>query len=156
MQLMMLLGKDMLLPDGRFDRSKMAQKVFSDPKLLESVNKIVHPAVKRYVNEDIKRLLESENSPDFYVFEAALLLEEGYDELLDDMWYIYTDENERIRRLSESRSMSAVRARSIMASQLPDEVFRERCDIVIDNSKGFYYTENQINFRIEVLRSDKT
>ena len=44
-----LLGTTVLGEDGELDRKKMAELVFSDSKLLEQVNAIVHPAVKTYL-----------------------------------------------------------------------------------------------------------
>lgn len=154
MQLVMLLGKDIVGQYGRINRKLMGERVFSDPALLSSVNKIVHPAVKKHITEEIKSLRESDNSPDFYVLEAALLIEEGYDEILDDLWYIYTDEGERVKRLMASRGMFAPRARSIMRTQLSDEIFRERCTVVIDNSRDPGYAQMQADLRIELLRKE--
>ena len=154
MQLVMLLGKDVLEPDGRINRKKMSSKVFSDPGLRLSVNKIVHPAVKKFITDEIRELSSSEGAPEFYVLEAALLLEEGYDEILDDMWYIYTDTDERMLRLMRTRGMSAGQVMDVMKSQLPDEVFRERCSVVIDNSREPSFSQMQADFRIQILRKE--
>ena len=37
------------------------------------------------------------------VFEAALLLEEHYEEICDELWYIYTEKSVRMQRLKEAR-----------------------------------------------------
>ena len=66
--------------------------------------------------------------------EAALLIEEGYGAICDELWYIYADEDVRRRRLAASRGYSSEKSDSIMKNQLPDEIFRESCQFVIDNS----------------------
>lgn len=38
--------------------------------------------------------------------EAALLIEEHYDEICDELWYIYTTEENRRARLKASRGYS--------------------------------------------------
>ena len=44
-----LLGRDILRADGQIDKPSMAAKIFADPALLEKVNQIIHPAVKKYL-----------------------------------------------------------------------------------------------------------
>ena len=41
-----------------------------------------------------------------FVLEAALLLEDHYDEICHELWYIYTEESVRRIRLKESRGYS--------------------------------------------------
>ncbi len=48
-----LLGIQILNPEGRIDRQKMAARIFGDVELLGKVNAIVHPAVKAYLLEQI-------------------------------------------------------------------------------------------------------
>ena len=65
--------------------------------------------------------------------EAALLIEAGYDADVDELWYIYCDEDERRRRLKASRGYSDEKIDSILKSQLPEDVFRQHADVVINN-----------------------
>ena len=51
-----LLGRDILRADGQIDKPSMAAKIFADPALLEKVNQIIHPAVKKYLAD---RLVEA-------------------------------------------------------------------------------------------------
>ena len=80
-----------------------------------------------------------------FVLEAALLIEEKYDEILDELWYIYTDDAVRAARLMESRGYSEDKIRSIMRQQLSDEEFRAHCRVVIDNSGRPEDTQKQID-----------
>ena len=64
--------------------------------------------------------------------EAALLIEDHYDTLCDEIWYIYAQEDVRRKRLAVSRGYSSAKSDSIMKNQLPDEIFRESCQFVID------------------------
>ena len=70
-----LLGKDILGEDGEIDKNLMAEKIFSDSDLVEKVNSIIHPAVRK----EIERLIKV-NSKDYQIFviEAALLCEADY------------------------------------------------------------------------------
>lgn len=126
-------GEDIFLPQGGLDRGKLASVIFSDDKKRLAMNAIVHPAVKRYVQQTAERE-RAEGKTRLLVLEAALLIEEHYDEICDELWYIYTREEIRQKRLMESRGYSPGKVRQIFASQLGEEVYRAACRVVIDNN----------------------
>ena len=68
------------------------------------------------------------------VLEAALLIEEGYDKICDELWYFYTSEESRKIRLMKNRGYSEEKVRNIFESQLKEEEYRRFCKIVIDNN----------------------
>lgn len=121
------------LPDGRINKPEMARRIFSVPELLDQVNQLVHPAVKTYILDESAREKKA-GRLDFFIVEAALLIEAGYKEHLDELWYIYCDENERRRRLRASRGYSDEKIDNILRSQLSEQEFRDNADVVIDNS----------------------
>ena len=78
------------------------------------------------------------------IVEAALLLEDHYQEFCDTIWYIHTDEEIRIRRLMENRGYTREKSVSIIASQAPETFFRENADYVVVNNGDFAQTRRQI------------
>lgn len=143
-----LLGTEVLNEDGQINRNKMAAMVFDNDELLEEVNNIVHPAVKKYILEQIDKTKKKGNV-DFFFLEAALLIECGYTSIVDEMWYIFARKDIRIKRLKESRNYSDQKIESIMDSQLSEEEFRKNSDFVVDNSNSLEDSINQICKRIE-------
>ena len=135
-------GKNILNPDGTINRSALGQIVFSDPVKLAALNGIMHPAVKMRIREKMEA--ERKKGIKLFVLEAALLLEEDYDQICDEVWFIYADAKVRKRSLRDGRSYTDDKTESIMKRQLTDAVFRERCDVVIDNSNDFSDTCMQI------------
>ena len=135
-------GSEILYKDGRIDRKKLGQIVFSNQEELLVLNGIMHPAVKEEILNRICDAREIGNK--YFLIEAALLLEDGYKQICDEMWYIYTDEITRRFRLKESRAYSDEKIDAIIASQLSEEIFRKECQIVIDNSGDFEDTCYQI------------
>lgn len=134
---------DVFEPGGEIDRLKFAEVLFSDEKKRERLNAIVHPAVKSYV---IERALQARREGvGLLVLEAALLIEEKYDAICDELWYIFTADDNRSRRLKESRGYSEEKIRNIMQSQLPEETFRAHCREVIDNNGTVEETYAQID-----------
>lgn len=132
-QLVELLGEEVLDADGRIDKGKMAARIFADRKLLAEVNEIIHPAVKRYIVKEVEKERKAGRAA-FFFLEAALLIEEGYGQIVDELWYIHADEEIRRRRLKESRGYTDERIDRIFASQLPEEEFRRYCTRVIENN----------------------
>ena len=132
------------LGDGRINNPEMARRIFSEPDLLQKVNDLVHPAVRKYIVDEFKKESEA-GRLDFFVIEAALLIECGYRELVDDMWYIYCDEEERRRRLRSSRGYSDEKIDNILRSQLSEEAFRSNVDVVIDNSGSIEDSCSQVD-----------
>lgn len=149
-ELLALLGEDIAGPDGRIDKGRMAGKIFSDGELLERVNGIIHPAVKRYLLEHLEKARQTGVTELFFV-EAALLIECGYRALADEMWYVYADEETRRKRLRQSRGYSEERIDGIISSQLSEEQFRESCDFVIDNSGTLAESFAQIDRKLEAF-----
>lgn len=142
-KLISLLGEEIIGTDGEINRPKMAEIIFGDDKLLEAVNNIVHPAVEQFIRDRIE-YLRNNDIVDFLFIEAALLIECGYKEIVDEMWYIYASEDVRRKRLKQSRNYSDEKIDSIMESQLSEDKFRAGSDVVIDNSKDMEDTILQI------------
>ena len=143
-------GEGILNADATINRTKLGQIVFADAASLARLNAIMHPAVKEEIRHRIQR--EAEQGTEFFVLEAALLIEENYDEICDELWYIYSSESVRIQRLRESRVYSDEKIRDMMSKQLSEAVFREKCDRVIDNNGMFSVTEEQIQTILEKYR----
>lgn len=126
-------GTEILNKDGQIDRPSLSRIVFGQPEKLQILNAITHPNVKQEIMSRITQFRKEGKVP-FIAVEAALLIEEGYDDLLDALWYVYVDEEIRIQRLKEGRGYSEEKSRSIMQQQLKEETFRNRCSCVIDNN----------------------
>lgn len=136
-------GDDILYEDQTINRGKLGMIVFADNEKLQLLNKIMHPAVKEYIVQWIQR--EKKNKTTYFIVEAALLLEEHYTLICDELWYIYCDESIRRKRLKDSRGYTDEKIDAIIASQLSEQIFRKDCQIVIDNSGDFEDTCYQID-----------
>ena len=142
-------GVSLVEENRPFHRGKLAQVIFSDEDKREQLNAIVHPAVKEYVRAVFKEECEKKQLK-LLVLEAALLIEEKYDEICDELWYIYTSTENRRARLKESRGYPDEKIDSIFASQLKEEEFRSATSVTIDNNGDLEETYQQIE---KALRS---
>ena len=76
------------------------------------------------------------------------MIEDGYLEIVDEMWYIYAREEVRRQRLRTTRNYSDEKIDAIMGSQLKEEEFRKYCNVVIDNSDTLTDAYRQIDEKL--------
>lgn len=143
-QIIEAFGTGFLTEEGRLDRARLADVVFQDQEKLERLNQIVHPQVKEAVRQQVKTCQET-----LVVIEAALLVEAGYREICDELWYVYVPAQERIKRLYEKRGYSEFKSYAIISNQLSDTAFRQNCDFLLDNSRSLAQTRQQIEKRLK-------
>ena len=144
-------GNEILNEDQTIDTKKLAAIAFSNPLETLRLNAITHPNVRVRIEWMIKEIRDKE--PDaLIVIEAALLSEGHLIPLCDDVWYIYTDEQIRIKRIMESRGYSKERCLQTIARQKSDAQFRAECRVVIDNSHSIEETKAQIERQMKKYR----
>ena len=137
-------GDTILNDDRTINRNALGSIVFGDEAKLKQLNEIVHPSVKEYIIDDIERV-RTLGKADYYVIEAALLIQDGYREICDSIWFVYADEQTRIKRLVAGRGKTAKDYEVVMKNQENEDFYRANCDVVIDNSNDFISTQNVIN-----------
>lgn len=130
--------------DGTINRAALGQMVFQDTDRLKQLNEIVHPAVKVWIRNEIEQQKQS-GSCQLFVIEAALLIEDGYTAICDEIWYVYVEESIRIKRLMESRGYTEEKCRAIMKNQSDEAYYRQNTSAWIDNSLSFEDTEKQVD-----------
>ena len=147
-----LFGRQITDEAGNLNRKRIAELIFGDQEKLQQMNKIVHPAVKTYIRRAIAE--EEKAGTPFVFIEAALLIEDHYDEICDELWYIYAAERVRRERLRNDRKYTDERIDGIMENQLSEEEFSEHCDFEVDNSGEFEDTIKQIDRRMSKYESE--
>lgn len=142
-------GNIILDSEGNIDKKILAKIIFSDNKLRLKINSFIHPSVKKEVIKQYEKY-KKENKIDFLFVEAALLIEDNYDKICDEIWYIYVSKENRRKRLKESRHYSDEKIDRIFASQLSEEEFKKSSDVFINNDIDIVNTYRQIDR--EILR----
>lgn len=148
-QVIALFGRQVIKNDKTIDRGQVSDVVFGNELMRQSLDDIIHPAVREYILEEIKK--QKQAGCRLLIVEAALLLEEHYEEFCDAVWYIHTDAEIRIQRLMDSRGYTRAKAESIIARQASEEFFREHADYVITNNGNLKATWEQIEEGIKLL-----
>jgi dephospho-CoA kinase len=125
-------GRGIVDAEGRIDRPKLGALVFSDPAKLAQLNAIVHPLIQAEIERRIAEERRREVAPAVIV-EAAVLLEAGWDRLVDEVWLVVADREEILQRLSASRGLSRAESEARLARQMSDEERRKASTVVIEN-----------------------
>lgn len=111
------------------NRKWIASKVFSDKNLLESLNAIIHPEVKKHFHSWVKK----QDSP-YVLYEAAILFEkDGYKDC-DYSILVKAPQKIKIQRLKKRDNSSEEAIKARMNNQWSDEKKEKLADFVIENT----------------------
>lgn len=136
-------GTEILNENGTIDRVHLGSIVFSDEKKLAKLNQITHSNIKKEIISRVENIKRAGRTS-LICLEAALLIEENYREFLDEMWYIYVEEEIRIQRLKENRGYSEEKCRQIIGQQMGKEEYLAYCDRVIENNGSIEITRENV------------
>jgi dephospho-CoA kinase len=128
-----LLGEEAYDNHG-LNRSYIANKVFKDPALLEKLNAIVHPAVRKHFLDWV----EKQESP-YVIQETALIFENDAQDKYDYTILVTAPVETRIQRVIDRDNVEGQAVVDRMKNQLDDE---QKVDLA--------------NFSLKNLELDKT
>lgn len=133
-----VFGPAVLGGDG-IDRRALGRIVFGDPAALRALEAIVHPAVRAA----IRRQLAALPPGTIGVIDAVKLLEGELASLVQSVWWVTAPRDQQLARLI-ARGLSEGEARERIAAQPPIDRWRDRIDVVIDNSRSLADTRSQV------------
>ena len=122
-------GREVLDDNGRLDRRKLRQLVFSDPERRRVLEQLLHPEIRRRMQQMI-----AHSHDDYVVLVIPLLLEAGQTSLVDRVLVVDAPESVQLARAVERDGSSEKIIKDIMAAQLPRKQRLARADDVIENS----------------------
>lgn len=132
-----LLGEGSYV-EGEINRSFIADKVFNDKKLLEQLNKIVHPAVADHFS-----IWKEKQQGKYIIKEAAILFENGGYKECDYTILVSAPEDERIERVLKRDNVTKKQVLSRLKNQWKDSIKIPLADFVIYNT-DLEKTKNQV------------
>ncbi|HRZ42920.1 MAG TPA: dephospho-CoA kinase [Bacteroidales bacterium] len=129
MQLADRFGMDILTPDGLPDRKKIAALVFSNPDILQWLNRLIHPRVM----QDWQKWLGKHATSPLCFMESAILFEHDLHQHFDFMVMVTAPEPMRIRRVMDRDGVDAASVQRRMEHQWPEEKKVAMADFVVMN-----------------------
>ena len=125
-----MFGEKVVATNGSLNRAAVANEVFKDADLLEKLNSLIHPVVRRVMNERV----ESHRATDKIVILDIPLLVENPREGLDGVLVVDLDPQTAIERIVSQRNMSIDDAIARVSAQSTREQRLAIADHVVDNS----------------------
>lgn len=147
-KIIQLIGNEIII-NNQIDRSKIAQKVFNQPSLLRSLEKIIHPAVYEEIEKQYKKANEQKTGK-LFVAEIPLLFETGMENFYDIVITVTsTPELSKKRFMSTGKSAEEYEKRSTQQLQLGTK--EERADYVIVNNGSLEELEAQTKKLMQII-----
>jgi len=132
-------GPSILGPNGNLDREKMRARVFADAAERLQLEHILHPRIRE---ETVRRL--NEITAPYALVAVPLLIESGFDNIVDRILVVDCDEQTQIDRTMKRSGLSATDVRDVIAAQASRHERLARADDVVDNSNGMAELEKQV------------
>jgi dephospho-CoA kinase len=125
-----LMGSNAYLANGTYNRTWVAQQVFDNKILLEKLNSLVHPEVRK---DTVTWFLKNQNQA-FVLYEAALMNKAKHENELDAVISVTAPIEVRIQRiLKRDRHRTEEDIRKIIQHQKSDAEFSAIANYQIQN-----------------------
>ena len=141
-------GPEVVGRDGELDRAKLAGIVFNDETSLRDLEEIVHPEVRRMVEEGISENVTTDN---VVVLVNPLLIEMGTHRDCDVVVVVSASPETQLERVV-GRGMDREDAQARMANQLPTDEREEHADVLLDNDGDVAALARQVDRLWDELR----
>ena len=147
-------GQDILDSNGEINRSELAEIVFTDENLLIKLNSMVHPHIKQSIERTIDKLDKQEIN--MVVIDAAILVEAGWRNLVDELWVVTAERKTIKKRLSHKLKNNMDNALKRSKFQMAQTELKAKADLVIDNEGSIGALKERVtllfNERIDLAR----
>jgi len=142
--------------NGKIDRLKLAEIVWSDPASLLELNKITH----KYVDDEIKRRIESfkEQGGKVTALDAIALIESGQSDNCDIVVGVIAPQEMRIKRIIDRDGLTPEQAQKRVNAQKPESFYRDNCDYILENiyETQAAFEDKCIEFFNKILLNEET
>ena len=115
--------------NGKIDRKKLGNLVFSNTDLRKKLEQIIHPIVK----EKIFEIFEKHSNDKFVFVSVPLLYESGFDNIFDKVIFVSVPEKIQLERLMKRNNLTVEEAMLRIDSQQSQGEKLERADFIIKN-----------------------
>jgi len=124
-----LLGSDSYDENGLYNRKFVAEQVFNNKDLLQSLNEIIHPAVRLDFEDWVKKQTK------YLIFkETALLFELQLNKQCYRSILVTAEDNIRIKRVMDRDGKTYREVQSVMEKQMPEKEKIKLADCIIYNN----------------------
>ncbi|WP_287818355.1 dephospho-CoA kinase [Idiomarina sp.] len=132
-------GNQLLTEGGELNRKALRQRVFSNPREKEWLNKLLHPAIR----QELISQLEQADSP-YVILSAPLLLENGLEKYCQRVLVVDAPESLQISRTIQRDDSPKKEVEAIMKAQLSRSERLKKANDVLNNDGSLEQLEQQV------------
>lgn len=147
-----LFGDDLVLSNGKIDKSRLSEKVFENDENVAGINNIIHPPVLARCDELIGKLNSCENVKAI-VLDMPLLAEVGWHKLCDKLVFVDCKPGIRAQRIKKKGGFSKKQLKKRENYQISLDSKAKIADYIIDNNSDLSALADQV-FRIFSIELD--
>lgn len=125
-------GPSILRPDETIDRPQLGERIFNNEKERQTLNSIVHPAIRKEMIERRDRFVE--RGDEAVVLDIPLLFESKLTHFVEKILVVSVQPHVQIARLMERNELTREEATRRISSQIPVQEKEALADAVIDNN----------------------
>lgn len=139
-----------ILEENQISRKKLGQIVFSNPKMKQVLENILHPQIKNEINKFFN--LNQDEKAAFV--SVPLLFEAGMENMFETIIFIEADDDLRLERLIKRNGFTLEDAKNRMYAQMPQEEKIKKSDYVLTNSSTMEELKKQVQNCLKIILSD--
>ncbi len=136
-------GDKVLTDQGALDRQQLKNIIFEDENALQKVEDILHPRIKKEIQDQISRIIET-SSAAYLIVDIPLLVEKNYQEMFDEIIVVDTLPEQQIERVSQRDNLSSTQIKNIIKAQATREERIKHATHILNNSQTPEYLQEQI------------
>jgi dephospho-CoA kinase len=146
-------GLRILMDDRSINRKKLGRLIFNSSILQDALNNIVHPRVFEEIKLQINKYCHGNR---IIFLDIPLLFEaynrtEEYGIVFDEIWLVYTDKENQLKRLMQRDKIGKEEALSKINSQLSLEDKIDKSTRVLINNGDIHLLEENLNKLLEEI-----
>ncbi|WP_018461599.1 dephospho-CoA kinase [Thermus oshimai] len=131
------------------DTRALGRLVFSDPERLKALEALLHPEIRRLLEEELKGL-EGER---VVFLEIPLLFEKGWEGRLDGVLLVKAPLELRLERVMARSGLSREEVLARERAQMPEEEKAGRADWVLENRGGLEELEENLRAILRAIEA---
>ena len=128
---------------GKINRKALGRKVFSDPKELAALNKIIFPYILDAIEHEV--LGHIAKGSEYIVIDGATIIESGCGKMCDVLVSVVAEEETRKTRIIKRDGITKADAERRVSAQKPEEFYTKNSDFLIRNDSTPADLERSVN-----------
>jgi dephospho-CoA kinase len=136
-----VFGQTILYPNGELNRKRLGHIVFKQTKKLHQLEAILHPQIKRTIQQKIQ---DEADKNHYLIVDVPLLIEQNYSALFDQILVIDCEPKQQVIRAQQRDRRSVSQIQAMINLQVSRQERLAIADNVLDNTGSLDKLRRQV------------